>query len=67
MAERRELSEIATELDLLYMKRYKNPDDSDLVFQVNSTHVRFHMRISECSGSSGLRRLIETNDVLFYN
>jgi GntR family transcriptional regulator, rspAB operon transcriptional repressor len=67
MGERRELTEMAADLDQLYQKRYANPDDSGLVFQVNNAHVRFHMRIAECSGSSGLCRLIERNDVLFYN
>jgi DNA-binding GntR family transcriptional regulator len=67
MAERRELREMAAALDALYEKRYASPDDSSLVFQVNSAHVQLHMRISECSGSSGLCRLIESHDVLFYN
>lgn len=67
MAERRELRELAEELDALYQTRYANPNDCSLVFQVNSAHVRLHMRISECSGSVGLCRLIETNNVLFYN
>lgn len=67
MAERRELGEMAVELDALYERRYAHPDDSSLVFQLNSSHVRLHMRISECSGSVGLCRLIESNDVLFYN
>jgi len=67
VAERRELRELAEELDALYQRRYAKPNDSSLVFRVNSTHVRLHMRIAECSGSAGLCRLIETNDVLFYN
>ncbi|HEV2275227.1 MAG TPA: GntR family transcriptional regulator [Acidobacteriaceae bacterium] len=67
MAERRELREMAASLDALYLERYANPEDSSLVLHVNSQHVRLHMRISECSGSAGLCRLIESNDVLFYN
>lgn len=67
VAERRELIEMANELDALYRKRYASPDDSSLIFHVNGAHVRLHMRISECSGSAGLCRLIESNDVLFYN
>jgi GntR family transcriptional regulator, rspAB operon transcriptional repressor len=67
MAERRELHEMAEELDALYRKRYANPEDSALIFRVNCAHVGLHMRISECSGSAGLCRLIEHNDVLFYN
>jgi GntR family transcriptional regulator, rspAB operon transcriptional repressor len=67
MAERRELRELAEALDALYERRYANPDDSSLVFQMNSSHVRLHMRVAECSGSEGLCRLIESNDVLFYN
>ena len=67
MAERRELRDMAEELDGLYLERDANPDNSSLAFRVNSQHLRLHMRISECSGSVGLCRLIETNDVLFYN
>lgn len=67
MAERRELRELAAELDALYMERYSSPDDSSLAYELNAAHVRLHMRIAECSGSSGLCRLIESNDVLFYN
>ncbi len=67
MAERRELSKLAAELDDLYRQRYANPENSELVFKVNTAHVRLHMRISECSGSVALCRLIESNDVLFYS
>jgi GntR family transcriptional regulator, rspAB operon transcriptional repressor len=67
MAERRELSEMAEALDVLYQRRYASPDDGSLIFEMNSQHVKLHMRISECSGSVGLCRLIESNDVLFYN
>ncbi len=67
MAERRELRAMAAELDGLYQLRYANPDDSSLVFKVNTAHVRLHMQISEYSGSVALCQLIESNDVLFYN
>ncbi len=67
MAERRELRELAKELDLLYQKRNARPRNESLTFTWNSKHVRLHMRIAECSGSAALRRLIESNDVLFYN
>jgi GntR family transcriptional regulator, rspAB operon transcriptional repressor len=67
MAERRELAELAEKLDALFQRRYANPDDPALIFEMNSEHVRLHMRIAECSGSAGLCRLIESNDVLFYN
>ena len=67
MAERRELGDRATALDALYTERYANPDDASLAYELNAAHLRLHMRIAECSGSSGLCRLIESNDVLFYN
>jgi GntR family transcriptional regulator, rspAB operon transcriptional repressor len=67
IAERRELREMAAELDELYKERYANPENLSLVLRMNTAHVRLHMRISECSGSTALCRLIETNDVLFYN
>src|ERR1700679_871165 len=46
MAERRELAERAEKLDALFRRRYANPDDSGLIFEMNSEHVRLHMRIS---------------------
>jgi GntR family transcriptional regulator, rspAB operon transcriptional repressor len=67
MAERRELREMAADLDALYEERYAHADDSSLVFRVNTAHVRLHMRVAECSGSQALCHLIESNDVLFYN
>lgn len=67
MAERRELRKLAEELDELYEQRYANPENATLVWKMNTAHVRLHMRISEASGSAALCRLIESNDVLFYN
>ncbi len=67
MAERRELRESAEELDALYLQRDSNPDNSSLVFQVNSHHLRLHTRISECSGTIALCQMIETNAVLIFN
>jgi GntR family transcriptional regulator, rspAB operon transcriptional repressor len=67
MAERRELRDMAKALDDLYLRRYANPDDSSLIFQVNGQHLQLHMRIAECSGAVGLCKLIEANNVLFYN
>ncbi len=67
MAERRELRELAEKLDALYLRRNADPDNSKLAFQVNNNHLELHMRISQCSGSTGLCQLIETNDVLVYN
>ncbi len=67
MAERRELRDLAADLDALYEKRYSHPDSPALVLRVNNAHVNLHMRIAECSGSLALCHLIESNDVLFYN
>ena len=67
MAERRELRDLAEELDDLYLQRDLNPEDASLVFQVNSHHLRLHTRISECSGAIALCQMIETNAVLIFN
>lgn len=67
VAERRELRELAEALDTLYLQRESSPGDTSLVFQVNSQHLQLHMRIAQCSGSVGLCRLVEANDVLVYN
>ncbi|MHB1958379.1 MAG: GntR family transcriptional regulator [Acidobacteriaceae bacterium] len=67
IVERRELRNLAEELDELYLQRDANPDDAALVFQVNSHHLRLHTRISECSGAIALCQMIESNAVLIFN
>ena len=51
MAERRELRDLAEDLDALYLRRDSKPSNSSLVFQVNNDHLRLHTRIAECSGT----------------
>ena len=47
MAERRELRDLAEDLDALYLRRDSKPSNSSLVFQVNNDHLRLHTRIAE--------------------
>jgi GntR family transcriptional regulator, rspAB operon transcriptional repressor len=67
MTERRELLDLAEALDNLYLQRESSPTDRTLIFQVNNQHMQFHMRIAQSSGSPGLCRLLETNDILVFN
>ena len=67
MAERRELRDLAEDLDALYLRRDSKPGNSSLVFQVNNDHLRLHTRIAACSGTLALCKMIETNAVLIFN
>lgn len=63
-AERQELSAMALRLD--EMARRKLPDNN-FQFEFQSMHVRFHMRIAECTGCIPLYDMLEKNQVLTFN
>jgi DNA-binding GntR family transcriptional regulator len=62
-AEREELSLMARKLDDMAMS--SSAQESKFEFQ--SLHVRFHMRIAECTGCAPLYDLLEKNQVLIFN
>jgi len=53
-------------LDGLYALMPPN-EDGDLSFEVHKFHMRFHMRIAECTGCHELCQAIEKNQVLVFN
>lgn len=63
-AERHELSAMALRLDEMARK---NATDDALQFELQSLHVRFHMRIAECTGCVPLYDMLEKNQVLTFN
>jgi GntR family transcriptional regulator, rspAB operon transcriptional repressor len=62
--EREELSIMARRLDEMALQ--KNHEGGEQ-FDFQSYHVRFHMRIAECSGCMPLCEILEKNQVLIFN
>jgi len=63
-AERKELTAMARKLDQMAREDWES-DENQFAFQ--SLHVRFHMRIAECTGCQPLYDLLEKNQVLIFN
>lgn len=63
-AERQELSAMALRLD---KTARQNSIDNTTQFEFQSFHVRFHMRIAECTGCIPLYDMLEKNQVLTFN
>ncbi|MFC6645326.1 GntR family transcriptional regulator [Granulicella cerasi] len=59
--EREELSAMARRLDSMAKASAENQ------FEFQTLHVRFHMRIAECTGCVPLYELLERNQVLIFN
>jgi len=62
--EREELSVMARQLDEM---AERNSAAGEQQFEFQSLHVRFHMRIAECTGCIPLYDLVEKNQVLIFN
>jgi DNA-binding GntR family transcriptional regulator len=65
-AERREIRALAAELDSLWAKIAQSSDeprDKDRMFELNQLHMRFHMRVVECTGCAGLWEAVERNHI----
>jgi DNA-binding GntR family transcriptional regulator len=62
--ERDELEEAAIRLDKLNEDGSLVSSDLDVYLAAQAYHLKFHIRIAECSGSAGLRHLIEQNQIL---
>ena len=62
--EREELSVMARQLDEM---AERNSAAGEQQFEFQSLHVRFHMRIAECTGCIPLYDLLEKNQVLIFN
>jgi DNA-binding GntR family transcriptional regulator len=66
--ERSELLCMARRLDALMQEAGANDGaDREMVFQAQSYHAAFHMRIAECTGSTALRDAISKNQILTFN
>lgn len=66
-AERKEIQTLATWLDREYSRAAKGKLDADELYEIHHRHMRFHMRVAECTGCRGLVRAMERNHVLTLN
>jgi DNA-binding GntR family transcriptional regulator len=62
--ERHELEEAAIRLDKFNEDGSLVSSDLNVYLATQESHLKFHIRIAECSGSAGLRRLINQNQIL---
>jgi GntR family transcriptional regulator, rspAB operon transcriptional repressor len=66
-AQRRELRQMAEQVDVLFGRLATSAEDADFRFVVHSHHVQFHMRIAEHAGSGLLTQMIDRHQVLVLN
>jgi DNA-binding GntR family transcriptional regulator len=67
MAQRQELFLMAENLDAVFNQSQNDDCDPEFLFAVHRYHFQFHMKITEHSGCSALRGMIEKNNVLVLN
>jgi DNA-binding GntR family transcriptional regulator len=65
-AEKEEIQRLATQLDGLYGE-LRPEADRERLYEVHRFHMRFHMRIAECTGCDELCQAVERNQVLVFN
>lgn len=66
-AEKEELQQKGRQVDQLYAACEKNFNDRDVLFSVNTCHMKLHLRIAECACCPALRDAIEKEQVLIFN
>ncbi|MGC4050762.1 MAG: GntR family transcriptional regulator [Paludibaculum sp.] len=66
--ERDEILRMAHQLDGLHVLQIPEDDAGrDRLFEIHRFHMRFHMRIAECTGCDELCQAVEKNQVLIFN
>ena len=65
--EREEIKRLATQLDVLYSMVAPETTSRDRLFEIHEFHMRFHMRVAQCTGCQELCQAIEKNQVLVFN
>lgn len=65
--EREEIRQLAGQLDDYYVRLANSEGNGELSFEIHTMHMRFHMRIAECTGCDELCQAVEKNQVLVFN
>ena len=66
-AERDEVQRLAGQLDTAYATVVPDKTSRERLFEIHEFHVRFHMRVAECTGCQELCQAIERNQILIFN
>ena len=66
-AERKEIQALAKWLDKEYARAAKGKLSASEIYELHHRHMRFHMRVAECTGCRALSRAMERNHVLTLN
>jgi GntR family transcriptional regulator, rspAB operon transcriptional repressor len=66
-AETREMRNLAAQMDSQFDRCSAGAADRDFLYNVQSDHFKFHLRIAEITGCRTLREMIERNHVLIFN
>jgi len=65
-SERQEIKRMAEQLDAAY-ELLTGSATREQLFEIHEAHMRFHMRIAECTGCEELCEAIEKNQILVFN
>ncbi|HEY3839208.1 MAG TPA: GntR family transcriptional regulator [Bryobacteraceae bacterium] len=66
-SEREEIKRLAAQLDIQNDSEHEGDISREKLYEVHKFHLRFHMRIAECTGCDELCQAIEKNQVLVFN
>lgn len=66
-AEKGEIAALASWLDRAYGRAGKGKLAPDEIYELHQRHLRFHMRVAECTGCRALAQAMERNHVLTLN
>ena len=66
-SEQDEIKRLARELDGFYSVVPEGEPSRDKLYEIHKFHMRFHMRIAECTGCDELCQAVEKNQVLVFN
>jgi len=66
-AEREELKDLGARLDDLYAQVDPSSTAREQLFEIHDFHMRFHMRVAQCTGCEELCQAIEKNQILVFN
>lgn len=66
-AERAEITALAAWLDKEYARAGKGKLSAEEIYELHQRHLRFHMRVAECTGCRALAQAMERNHVLTLN
>jgi len=66
-SEREEIKRLAGQLDGLYATISEKEQSRERLYEIHKFHLRFHMRVAECTGCDELCQAVEKNQVLVFN